>query len=110
MAASVTDRLREIEAIVRALEEWGGEARMTARDIFGLIVRLTGFALAVSGVLGIAAILCDLAIVSLGYPTSLSEPLHLGIAGTVGWGGSGLLIFLGAKRIVRLTYGPDHPN
>ena len=79
---------------------------MKPRDLFGVLVRFAGLGF---------LLLCmfDLYYVevkSLGLPTASRLTLGEDIRGVIFYLSLGLILFVGAKVIVRLAYGPDAPE
>jgi hypothetical protein len=79
---------------------------MTPRDVLGLLVRITG----------LSFILCSLfdvywiVVAGLGLHTNAPDVLSRGVHGFAFFLIVGVLILLGAKRIVRLAYWDETPD
>ena len=74
---------------------------MQARDIFGLLIRVAGFALVLFSLMFVWAIVTDL----LGIPVKGSCGSVYNIAGMLTYMLPGLALFFAADWIVQLSYG-----
>jgi hypothetical protein len=75
---------------------------MTARDVFGLVLRIAGLGLVVVGISGGAFVL--LALVGLARRTPGDDPL-ISVVGAFYWFLIGLVLLARAEWIVRAIYG-----
>jgi hypothetical protein len=77
--------------------------RMSAKDIFALIVRLAGLGFVIAGVLDVLGMLATVA----GIPTGHTTPIPVIGLAAIEYFVIGLVLLVTAKAITRLVYGRD---
>lgn len=76
---------------------------MTVRDIFGLIVRVTGLGFVLVGLVDLGHLL----VVVAGLPLASSYAPSVTLAAAAFWGVLGVGLLCGANLLTRLIYGRD---